>query len=144
MSVRVNITVKELREVNFPIAGNVRIEDFQVDTLKVNVDGAGKLVLVNVTAGSLDIELDGAGDITADGITDSLIVDISGVGSFKGGDLSVQTAQVTINGTGNATVWVAEDLTANINGVGSVSYYGSPQVHESIGGLGSVHKIGDK
>jgi hypothetical protein len=144
MPVRINITVKKLTEVNFPLAGNVRIENFQVDSLKVRVDGAGKLVLTNVTAGSLDIELDGAGDITADGTTDSLIVDISGVGSFKGGDFSAQTAQVTINGTGSATVWVAEELTASINGVGSVNYYGSPQVHESVGGLGSVHKLGDK
>jgi hypothetical protein len=144
MPVRINITVKKLTEVNFPIAGNVRIENFQTDALKVRVDGAGKLVLYHVTVGSLDIELDGAGDITADGTADNLTVDISGVGSFKGADLSTQSAQVTINGTGSATMWVANELTVNINGVGSVNYYGSPQVHESVGGLGTVRRLGDK
>jgi hypothetical protein len=142
MPVRINITVKELREVNFPLAGNVRIENFQTDTLKVRVDGAGKLVLYHVTVGSLDIELDGAGDITADGTADSLTVDISGVGSYDGAYLSAQSAQVTINGAGSATAWVVEELTANINGVGSINYYGSPQVHKSVGGLARSTNLG--
>lgn len=143
-AVRIRITVKELSEVTFPMAGDVRIENLETDSLRVIVNGAGKLVLDHLSAGTLDIELDGAGDITASGTANRLTLDISGVGSFKGADLSTKSARVAISGAGNATVWVANELTANIDGVGSVNYYGSPQVHESVDGLGSVHKLGDK
>ena len=144
MLVRINITVKDLREVNYPTAGSVRIENFQTDSLEVNVDGAGRLTLDHVTIGRLIVGLDGAGDIDASGTAESIEIEVDGVGSFKGADLSAETARVTINGAGSATVWVEDQLTVNINGVGSVSYYGSPQVHESVDGLGTVRRIGDK
>jgi hypothetical protein len=144
MTVRINITVKELREVNFPMVGNVRIENFQTDSLKITVDGAGKLILDHVTVGSLDISLDGAGDIEADGTADSITVEIGGVGNYQGANMSASNADVTITGAGNATIWAVEELTVNIDGVGSVSYYGSPQVHESVDGLGTVRRLGDK
>ncbi len=144
MLVRINITVKDLREVNYPTAGSVRIENFQTDSLEVNVDGAGQLTLDHVTVGHLAVDLDGAGDIDASGTAGSIDLKINGVGNFKGADLSAETARVTINGAGSATVWVEDQLTVNINGVGSVNYYGSPQVRESVGGLGSIHRAGDK
>jgi len=144
MPVEIEITVKDLREISYPTAGRVRIEDFQTDALKINVDGAGELFLVDVTIGRLAVDLNGAGSVAADGTGDSLVLRVDGVGSFRGADLSVGTAQVTINGAGSATVWVKERLTVDINGIGSVNYYGSPTVHQNVGGLGSVQHEGNK
>ena len=144
MPVQIEITVKDLREVSYPTAGSVRIENFQTDSLKITVDGAGELFLEDVTIGRLAVDLNGAGSVTAHGTGDSLVLRVDGVGSFKGADLSVVTAQVTINGAGSAVVWVKEQLTVNINGIGSVNYYGSPTVHQNVGGLGSVQHEGNK
>lgn len=144
MPVRIDITVRDLRSVDYPTAGRVRIENFQTDSLKVIVDGAGELSLDDVTIGRLAVDLNGAGSVSAHGTGDSLVLGVDGVGSFRGADLSVGTAQVTINGAGSAIVWVGDQLTVSINGIGSVSYYGSPQVHQSVGGLGSVQHAGNK
>jgi Putative auto-transporter adhesin, head GIN domain len=144
MPVEIEITVKDLREVSYPTAGSVRVEDFQTDALKITVDGAGELILEDVTVGRLAVDLNGAGSVTAHGTADSLVLRVDGVGSFKGADLSIGTAQVTINGAGSAVVWVKEKLTVDINGIGSVNYYGSPTVHQNVGGLGSVQHEGNK
>jgi hypothetical protein len=71
-------------------------------------------------------------------------VDISGLGSFQGGNLACQTADVNLSGVGSATVWVKSSLTASVSGTGSVKYYGSPSVQRQVSGLGSISSLGNK
>lgn len=142
--VRITITVVNLKEVQFPTAGDVRIEGVETDSLTVTVSGAGDVTMTDLNARNLDINLSGAGSITADGETDSLDLRISGLGNFNGGDLQSQDASVQISGAGSATVWVEDRLNANISGAGSIDYYGDPDVNENISGVGSVSKAGNK
>ncbi len=81
----------------------------------------------------------------ATGTADKLDVNISGAGSFNGGDLHSQTAKVNISGFGSATVWVDDELDANVSGAGSINYYGSPSsITKNVSGLGGVNSNGDK
>lgn len=82
--------------------------------------------------------------MTASGVTDSLDVDISGFGDFKGGDLHGRTVRVQISGAGSATVWVDDYLDAEISGAGSVNYYGAANVNKHINGIGNVNHLGNK
>jgi hypothetical protein len=143
-TVVINITVKQLDEVNFSSAGELILEDIKTDKLEVSLNGAGTLDLRDVEAESLQVSLSGAGSMSASGKVDELDVNISGFGDFKGEDLQSQTAVVSISGAGSATVWVEDKLDAEISGAGSVNYYGSPSVTKQIGGLGTVNKSGDK
>jgi hypothetical protein len=140
----ITITVRDLREVDFPSAGEVRIEDIQSDRLKLSVSGAGNVSLIEVGLGECEVNLSGAGSINASGSADSLDVDISGAGSFNGAELKVQSASANISGVGSAVLWVVNDLSTNISGVGSVNYYGSPSVQKNVSGLGKVSGLGDK
>jgi hypothetical protein len=88
--------------------------------------------------------LDGAGTLTLSGTADNLNVSMSGFGSFQAADLQTQTAKVSIDGAGSATVWAEKSLTAKISGAGSISYYGSPTVSKSVDGVGSVNSLGKK
>jgi hypothetical protein len=82
--------------------------------------------------------------MSASGTADDLDMNISGFGSFNGGDLHGNKARVTLSGAGSATVWVDDALRAQISGAGSVSYYGSPDVTKQISGVGNVKHLGDK
>lgn len=139
--VRITITVKDLHDLDFSSAGKIRIEKLQTDTLHVDLSGAGELVLDQLQAKSLRGSLSGAGSFVASGTADQLTMDMSGVGSFNGADLTTLTANVQLSGVGSATVRVKDDLTAQVSGLGSVRYYGSPKVHQQVSGLGSVNRI---
>ena len=142
-TIKITITVKELRDVNFTTAGKLRIEKLETDSLSVDLSGAGEVELVDVNTKSLDCTLGGAGNIKATGTADEVSVEIDGFGNFYGDDLQSLTADLTINGAGNIQLKVKTNLDAEINGAGSISYYGSPTVDRSVNGAGSISRMGD-
>ena len=142
-TIKITITVKELRDVNFTTAGKLRIEKLETDSLSVDLSGAGEVELVDMNTKSLDCTLGGAGNIKATGTADEVSVEIDGFGNFYGDDLQSLTADLTINGAGNIQLKVKTSLDAEINGAGSISYYGSPTVDRSVNGAGSISRMGD-
>ena len=143
-TVKINIVVKDLDQVDFSSAGELSVEKLKTDNLDVSLSGAGNLHLDDVQLRGLGVSLSGAGSMTASGTAEDLDVNISGFGDFKGGDLHGQVARVNISGAGSATVWVDEDLMAGISGAGSISYYGAASVSKQISGVGGVTHAGDK
>ncbi len=123
-SIKLTLTVKDLRQVTLSGAGDVHLEGLQSDYLQTTLSGAGSL--------------------RAAGAVRQLDVVLSGAGSFQGADLQAETADVTLSGVGNAVVWATQHLNVTISGVGWVEYYGNPQVTKTGGGLGDVRDLGDK
>lgn len=143
-AVRINIVVKDLKEVDFSSAGELTINGLETNDLDISLSGAGKLEVNDLTAKKFEVDLSGAGSMSASGEADAFRLNISGFGSFNGKDLHTLTANVDMSGAGSATVWVEDDLDAHVSGVGSVNYYGSPTVTKNVSGVGSVSKSGDK
>jgi hypothetical protein len=143
-TVRIQITVKDLQQVDFPSAGTLQVTNFQADRLEISISGAGTVTLSGLTAHNLTVNLSGAGTITAGGAVENLDLDISGFGGFEGAGLVSQTAGVNISGAGSATVWVKNNMSVNISGVGSVNYFGSPIIQRNISGLGNANSLGNK
>lgn len=136
--VKITITVKDLREIEFSSAGSLRLNGLKTDELSVNLNGAGEMILNDLDVNKLESRLSGAGNIKANGTADELDLRISGVGSFEAPELQSMVASVRISGAGSATVRVEDDLTARVSGAGSVKYYGSPNLDEDVSGAGSV------
>jgi hypothetical protein len=141
--VKITITVKDLQAIDFPSAGSLKVNNLQVDKLRLVLSGAGDVDLIGLKAGSIDSTLSGAGDIKAAGTVSEMRVEISGFGSFKAADLQAATATVKISGAGDAVVRVSKELHAIITGAGSIDYYGSPSVDQEISGAGSVKPARD-
>ena len=139
--VKITITVRDLREVEFSSAGTLLVEGLETDELRMELSGAGNVTLSDLTVRRLDCELTGAGGLTASGEAAELDLEIDGFGNFHGKDLVTQAADVVINGAGNVDLQVKEQLKAVINGAGSVRYYGSPQVDQQVNGAGSVRQV---
>lgn len=143
-AVKINITVKDLKEVDFGSAGDLTLGGIETDELDISVSGAGTLKLNDIAVKDLSVDLSGAGSMSASGEADNFNLTISGFGSFDGKELHNKTARVNLSGAGSATLWVDDELDAEISGAGSVNYYGSPEVTKQVSGVGGVSKSGDK
>jgi hypothetical protein len=144
-TIQIELTVTEIKEVDFSSAGVLVVEDYLGESLEISVSGAGDVNLNGVELDVLALRLSGAGDLSAEGEAEQLSLSISGFGSFKGADLRTQSAEVRISGAGDALLWAERELDARISGAGSVRYYGEPEsVSKQISGAGSVRELGEK
>jgi hypothetical protein len=90
----------------------------------------------------MNLTISGLGNASVTGKVTDEVIKLSGSGSFRGGDLQANTANVTISGLGNATTWVTDQLGLTITGSGTVQYYGDPRINQTITGLGNVKSLG--
>ena len=97
-------------------------------------------MIAGLDADSFKVSLSGMGNITVSGTVRNQDVSVSGMGSYRAGDLSSRTAVVSVIGAGSAVVRVSERLTANVNGPGTIEYIGNPEVDASVSGTGSVRQ----
>lgn len=104
------------------------------------VAGAGDATARALTADRLTVDISGSGGVTLGGTVVTQVVTISGAGDYDAEDLRSATAEITIEGAGDAVLQVADRLDATVGGVGSVEYIGDPQVSSDVSGVGSVEQ----
>jgi hypothetical protein len=94
-----------------------------------------------ITLPTLDkVSNTGSGNVTITSPmeTDHLEIQLMGSGSYLGFQLSSQSCQVDIVGSGNCETTVLNYLDATLEGSGSVFYRGNPSVREDTNGSGRV------
>lgn len=158
------VTVPALSALEISGSADVRAEDFTADALRININGSGNVTFVNLDVETLSARLSGSGDLILPavsakdilaevndsgqmeigGVADSLVVKTSGSGDLLAEKLQTTTAEVAVNGSGNASLWAVERLDVSINGSGDVQYFGSPQVSERISGGGELIALGSR
>ena len=119
-------------------SGAVTGELAPADRLTVDITGSGDVRLDPVDVSDVAVTIAGSGSVTLEGATSTLAVSIPGSGSFAGFDLSAATTVVSISGSGEADVNVAQALDASISGSGQISYLGDPKVTSNVTGSGRV------
>jgi hypothetical protein len=125
-------------------SGDVRIDALTADIVDLQIYGSGGAWIDALATGSVDVEIFGSGDVELSGEVDQQDIGISGSGDYRGGDLRGEMAEVTINGSGDVTVWVTESLDARSNGSGTLNYYGDPQTSFSRSSSGEILSLGDR
>ena len=142
--VRVDSLAAERIDVQSFGSGDVGIDSLTAESVDVQIFGSGGAGIDALAADSVDLEIFGSGDVELSGEVTQQDIGISGSGDYRGGDLRCETAEVTINGSGDATVWVTESLDARANNSGSLNYYGDPQTSFSRSGPGGILSLGDR
>lgn len=104
------------------------------------IGGSGKIITQEAFngLGTLKFSIGGSGNIEFAGTAESVNISIGGSGSVKAADLKVQSSKVSIGGSGNCYIEVAERLDVSIGGSGKVNYKGRPKINSSIAGSGKV------
>jgi len=139
-----HLSLKDLKGLEISGLGEATIPSLRSNALSLGMSGSGKIQVDDLQATTLTVNSSGLGAFDAAGQVDAITLNFSGAGFFNAENLRANSANLTINGTGTATVWVVDQLDVNISGGGFVNYYGNPQVTKSISGLGRVEKAGDK
>jgi len=138
------LIVKDLTALTINGAAGVEMDSLATPDLTVTMNGAGRLTLGQLTADSLSIALQGLGDVEIGGEVMQASIKIPGAGTVNSPDLKIGSADVSISGLGNATLWVTGQLNGTITGSGSISYYGKPHINKTVTGLGKFNSLGDK
>ena len=113
---------------------------WKAENLQLSVSGSGSILLESLVENQAVATISGSGSIVMDGSAQYGNFNISGSGKISGFNYNTKEADITISGSGNCEVQVANKLMAFISGSGSVFYKGNPQVNSSISGSGKVIK----
>ena len=141
--IRVYLTVRQIDAVTTAGSGNVEMNAFTGESLKLASVGSGDVWVGDAAADRLEVELMGSGDVDVAGAVAALDATIAGSGDLVAPDLTATTAHVSIIGSGSAEVRVQDALEVTIAGSGSVHYFGDPTVDATIIGTGRVIREGD-
>jgi hypothetical protein len=142
--VKFTLTMRNIHGLNTTGVSNLQSDKVVTDQLEIGISGTGSIELISLTADQLSLNVSGAGNFTSEGEVKSQKVNLSGAGNYRGEDLKSKTADITISGLGQVSVWVTDVLDVTISGTGGVDYYGSPQINQQISGLGKINHKGNK
>lgn len=107
------------------------------DDFDISISGSGN-VDVAVDANTVRASISGSGKMWLEGVTITEEFTVSGSGDIYSFGLYSETSDISISGSGNTEVSVAEFLKARISGSGSIYYQGYPDVDSRISGSGNV------
>jgi hypothetical protein len=114
------VTVKDLRHIH--VQGGVAIEATKLESEKLTI------LVEGAAAGNLS------------GRVDDLTIEIKGAGLLSAGELKAKRAKVSVQGAGQVTVNVSDELDAEVKGTGIVWYIGAPKLKSNVGGMGWIKR----
>jgi hypothetical protein len=124
-------------------SGSMMIATLEAQRVASEIHGSGDLAIDRVAATQLTCDVSGSGNIRLAGRADEAHLHISGSGDVNAADLQCRWADVSIAGSGDASVHAIERLSGDIRGSGSLRYRGEPGVRQTnVRGSGSVSRIG--
>lgn len=136
----VKLKMKKLKQVSINGSGTVKCTDtIKCDELELLVSGSGSVDL-NIDALTTESRIDGSGDIRLQGISHKHKVTINGSGEVGAFDLLTDKSFVNINGSGDCSCNVKNELDIHIKGSGDTYYLGDPKLSSSLQGSGEVIK----
>ena len=126
-----------LKQVDIKGSADISTEkNLETKALNVSIYGSGDARLA-VNVSSLALEVVGSGDIRVSGRAKNLSIDISGSGDVEVPKLKAEKAVIKVNGSGDVSAYVTEDLDVSITGSGDVTVKGNPKrVKHKINGSG--------
>lgn len=135
----IEVYVAEISQLECPGSSLIYGESYftQNRNMDINMSGSGELDFA-IDTDDLDVELSGSGYIYLEGVLQTLDAEISGSGWVRSFNLETDLADVRIEGSGSAEVFVNTDLDVFISGSGNVYYKGHPSIHADITGSGEI------
>ena len=107
----------------------------------LDIRGAIDGEIEDVDSGKIKIEIRGAAGVEIDGKCGELELEIAGAGAVEAEDLKCESVDVSLRGTGYASVYASEKVDADLRGVGAININGDPKVvNKSMRGIGAINQ----
>ena len=108
---------------------------------RFGMQGGGRLAIANYHGDRLTLDLPGSADVRASGDAQSVQLGISGSADADLGALTVRSAKVDIEGSGDAVVAPRDSADVDISGSGEVTLLTRPaRLQTNISGSGHVRQ----
>ena len=128
---KVLIRTRQLTQLNYSGAGKLKIDDFTVKNVQLNLEGAiASTIQINCQQFELNVE--GVSSHNLTGSTDNFEVSVEGANSINARKFKTKVADIDIEGTNSASFWVTDDLAIQLDGLNSVSYRGEPAIEKTV------------
>lgn len=136
---KVFITMPELSAVAISGVSDFTMQDsFYVEDARFEMSGATHSTF-HLGCNRLLMDISGIGDVNIQGSARKADIDISGAGSFSGANFKCENAFVSVSGTGEARIFVSNELDASVSGSGAIYYYGNPSSKSTrVSGVGQI------
>jgi hypothetical protein len=107
-----------------------------------SISGSGSITINAVSTESLRLDLPGSGNINVAGIAKQVTISLRGSGNIQCANLQAQTVDVSLDGSGDVTVYANQHLGVTIRGSGNIHYRGNPpEINQSVLGSGNLEPI---
>lgn len=139
--IKIWITARQLNDISMAGSGKIRSTNtIKAERMDLSLAGSGDIIL-DIEVKDLELSIAGSGDMELSGVADKVDLSIAGSGDVDARSLKAKSCDVSISGSGDCHVNVADELDASIVGSGSVIYSGSPKsISTSSMGSGKVKK----
>lgn len=129
------LTVDRCIDIDEAIKVHITIPDIR----SLMLTGVGDFIAQNeFDLTDLSVTLTGVGDFNLQGTTTNFDISMVGAGDVKAFALNADICDINLTGTGDAEVFVKDELDVTITGTGSVFYKGDPTITSNITGTGSL------
>lgn len=140
VKVRATITYTNLEALSVSSSAKVTATDkINSNKFKLSVSSSG-YAEINLDSDDLIVKVSSSGDAVINGSGKNLDVSISSSGSLEGFGFKVEDADISVNSSGKARVYVTDNLDARANSSGKVIYKGDPRTSISANSSGKVVK----
>ncbi|MFC7357342.1 head GIN domain-containing protein [Jejudonia soesokkakensis] len=138
----ITIPVQEISEASLTGSGDLIGKDtFSAKEFTTKLTGSGDITL-KVNAERVYSQLTGSGDITITGSTKSFEGKVKGSGDLFATDLTSDSTDITVHGSGDAEVNATRNLKARITGSGGIIYSGKPVTKDTdVSGSGTIRSF---
>jgi hypothetical protein len=138
------LTVLGLEEIGIFSSGDIQAPDLDADRFSITISSSGNLEMGTLNAGTLEVDIKSSGNLDiAGGQVGKQNISILSSGNYMAENLESAEADVQLNSSGSATIWVSDHLRANLNSSGDVRYRGDPTVDATTNSSGNVVRIGE-
>jgi len=141
-NIKITATIPDLKSVSITGSADVQTDGIfeNVDELDLKISGSGDMDLaLDEDVKSISSKINGSGDFKLSGGTKSHNITINGSGNINSFDLSTETCEIKILGSGDCEVLVNETLDVRIAGSGDLCFKGNPTINSKITGSGNLN-----
>lgn len=124
---------------SYSVDGRIHITVSSPSITDISASGSNQIQAAGFAGGPLTISLNGSSSAVLAGTVTSLTCVMGGANHLAAQRLIAQSANITLNGSGGASVDARQQVVAQISGSGSVSVYGNPRERNTqVNGAGSI------
>jgi phage shock protein PspC (stress-responsive transcriptional regulator) len=140
-TLRLYIGMPHLARISLNNAAHASISGFEEKNVAIILGDATQLD-GDINAEQLDITIKGAANAKLSGKADQLNAIIKGAASLDADKLAVENADMELNDSANADIWVSQQLNSELNDASQLNYKGNTRnVKNETNGAAKINKV---